>query len=212
MNALTLRSIARWAVLTFALSLALGWPWPSWRARASELFCAVVNVPLEQLTFGQGGHAKLRPRAVSEVRLPGENATSDAILRLSVDGYQGEVSFAVSLRRDFYLPLAIAFSVLVTAPLPLRRRSLALLLGGTLSLAWCFASLCLTSLLMFERLPAGRAFSEQLRLLINGIVGSLIMPPGVHFFVPILIAAASVWSLSEHAYGGSSRADEAVAL
>jgi hypothetical protein len=52
---------------------------------------------------------------------------------------------------------------------------------------------------LFARLPAGRALSESTRVLLDTLVGSLIVPPGIHLFVPVIIALL-VWRMLRDAH------------
>jgi hypothetical protein len=53
-------------------------------------------------------------------RHDGDNVTADTVLGLSVDGYQGTIPLGVRLRRDVYLPLLIALTLIACSPLPVR--------------------------------------------------------------------------------------------
>lgn len=192
MNTIAWRALLRWGVLGFVLTVALGWPSKPLRARVSELVCTSVSPLLEAATFGEGGHARLAPHPFDEALSAGDGPTFDSALLLTIDGYRGSRPIGMSVRRDFYLPLCVVTAVLVTAPLSLQRRLLALGLGWALVALSCLAALWTTCMWLFARLPAGRGMSDRSRVLLDTVVGSLIMPPGIHLFVPVLIAML-VW-------------------
>lgn len=200
MNTLGWRALLRWGALGFLLTVALGWPSDSVRARVSELVCTSVSPLLEAATFGVGGHARLLPQPSDATQEAGANPSSDSALLLTIDGYRGRRPIGMSVRRDFYLPWCVVVAATATAPLSLRRRLLALALGLSLVSLFCLAALWTTCMWLFARLPAGRALSESTRVLLDTVVGSLIMPPGIHLFVPVLVALFA-WRMLRDAHG-----------
>jgi len=180
----------RAAAIFVVIIVAAGWPHRGLRAAATEVFSDLANPILAELRFGKGGGtAQLRPAPIVDVRRPGENVTSDAVLALGVAGYKEEMPFGVNLRREFYLPLVIFSAAVIAAPFSLRRRAMAFVLGFPLALLVCLGSLCATICWLFAY-QAPRIFplsAGQLRVL-DTVVGTFLMPSATRFVMPLLIA------------------------
>jgi hypothetical protein len=178
----------RWPALFMGVLLIGGWPSAQLRGAASAALAPALSACLAPLEFGYGGRAQVLPSIVSEVRRAGENVSSDALLRLTIDGYANDSISTINLRRDVYLPLLLVLALLLSAPSSRRRRAwaLALALPGVFSL--CVLSLYLTACWLFaHQVPDIYPLSApQLRLL-DALVSTLLMPPSLRFFVPLAV-------------------------
>jgi hypothetical protein len=182
------RQIGWWfagAVVGFCL-LAL--PWRSVATGFAAGYAAAADAVLfDHLTFGRGGHARLRPLRAGEADAAA-NVTPDAVIVLRVDGYSGEVPWTMSLRRDAYLPIAVLFAVVAAAPVPWRRRLRALAIGLpaivvlTLGCQW-FGILWLFGF----NLRAVVDWSARQTELTDGLYQILLLPPANRFVVPLLM-------------------------
>jgi hypothetical protein len=193
------------SLLIFAsLLVVAAWPSQSLRAGASELLCATLEPLLAPIEFGLGGHATVSPAPNAEGRRPGEAVTSDALLRLTIDGLNDESLTTINLRGDFYLPLVILIAATLAAPLAWRLRLRALALGLPLAYAACFARLYLTICYLFaHQAPRFYPLGAGRLQLIDGLVSALMMTPSLRFFTPLAVAALTL-ALSYAAYAARS--------
>lgn len=197
------RRSGRSAALFFVLVLVPAWPVRQVREQASAALIAMLNPLIGQLQFGQGGRAHLREAPVREVRQPGENVSSDAVLALGVDGYPQSFPVGFNLRRDFYLPLLIFVAAVLAAPVAGKRRLAALLLGLPLAFYVCLVSLYLTVCWLFaHQAPAVYPLSPGELKLLDTIISTFVMPPTLRFFAPLMIAIAMLALL-----GGAKRGE-----
>jgi hypothetical protein len=182
-------------VAQFAAALALiAIPWPGLARGFSAGYAALVNQALfAHLAFGQGGHARLRPAEADELRGP-QNVTPDSVIALQVDGYTGDLTFGMSLRRDAYLPIGILLATVLTAPLPWRRRLRGAAGGGAVMLLLTGACQWFGVLWLFaSHLAAVMALGARSQALIDGLYQSLLLPPANRFLVPLFLGIALVW-------------------
>jgi hypothetical protein len=189
------RAIRTALLFTIALTLA-GWPSTELRSFVSASLCRVVNPMLAELQFGSGGHAHLTTAAVTGVRGPGDAVSADAALNLTVQHHPQQLTVGISLRRDFYLPLAIFMVAVAVAPVPRRRRCVALLLGLPVAFYVCFAGLFVTiSWLFAHHAPTVMPLSPRALTWLDTIVSMLLMPSTPRFFVPLAIAGLTLIAL-----------------
>lgn len=183
------RSIARAAVV-FLVCAA---PWPGLRTPWSAAYSTVANLALHQITFGRGGHARLRPAVGAELDAK-EAVATDTIVQVTVTGHTGELLFGVSARRDAQLPLALLAAVLMAVPLPATRRIACLLAGMFVCVCASVGLLCVGVASFFaERLAtvwAPSPFAKQALQLANSI---LLLPPANRFVLPLVLGVALVW-------------------
>ena len=175
-----------------ALFMACAWPLPPVALGFSRVYCPLANVVLSNLTFGERGHARMVPLSRIQ-RRDSDNVTADALVSLTVDGFQGELPLGVSLRRDVYLPLLLALLVIALSGLSLPRRlvcaaiAAAVVVGAGVAAnglvaAWTFAT-------QLRGLYApGTAHRRFLELAYS----ALLSPPGNRFIAPILLGVGLV--------------------
>jgi hypothetical protein len=194
MIALDRRSAALWAGLFLATLVLGGWPRPDLRAAFSRGYAAAADLVLDQLSFGQGGRATLVPEK-GEART-GAAVEQDARLVLSVSGYEGEVPFGLSLRRDAFLPCLIVIAALIGAPLPARRKLLCLGAGTAAVLALSLACVYLTAAWLFSgQLTRVYQPSAAWAWVLDVMAGALLLPPSNRFALPLVLAAVLVFVL-----------------
>jgi hypothetical protein len=188
----------RRVVVSLALFLGLlvagAWPWPAIQRGFAAIYCPVANLVIAPQTFGQGGHARLRPLP-RIVRQPTDNVTADTALALSVAGYDGDLAMGMSVRRDACLPLWILTALLIAAPLPFARRMKALAIGIPLMLALNLAALELLVTWTFAFQLRGIYPPDAgavWRRLIDLAYGAVLTPPGNRFIAPLAIGAALI--------------------
>lgn len=186
----------RSALLFVAVLIVAAWPARSLRQAVSEQVSRLVNPLLEQLEYGQGGHARLHAAPVTDVRGPDDNVTSDAELVLSDAGTQRSMRVGVSLRREFYLPLVVFAAAALAAPTSRARRGLTLLLGLPLVFGGCTLALHLTVCWLFAH-EASYLYpmSERALLWLDTTVATFLTPPTLRLIVPLLLAVALVAAL-----------------
>lgn len=183
------RSLARGSVV-FLVCAA---PWPGLRPVWSAAYSTVANVAFDQITFGRGGHARLRPAVGAELDVK-EAVATDTIVKVTVTGHTGELLFGVSARRDAQLPLALLVAVLMAVPLPATRR-IGSLLAGTFVCVCASVGLLYVGVASFfaERLAtvwAPSPFASQVLQLANSI---LLLPPANRFVLPLVLGVVLVW-------------------
>lgn len=194
MTRLDRRAAGLWAGSFLAVLLLLGWPRPGLRAAFAGAYATVANGLLTRLSFGEGGTAKL----VSEAGGPvvGAAVEQDARLLLGVTGYEGEVPFGLSLRRDAYLPCLILIGALIGAPLPLRRKLICLGAGTATVLALSLGCVYLTTAWLFStQLTRVYQPSAAWAWILDVMAGALLLPPSNRFALPLLMAAGLVYFL-----------------
>lgn len=191
------RSALRWFALFAGSVLLLALPWPGWRAAWARGYGAALNaVLLSRVTFGERGHAHLRPAGPGETTGM-DSIVPDSILELRVDGYQGELKMGVSLRRDGYLPAVFVLAAIATAPLPWRRRLRALAIGLPAILVLAAGCQWLGLLWIFSHQLRGVLdLGPTSRTLVEGGFETLLLPPANRFLVPLLLGfGLALWSL-----------------
>ncbi len=170
-----------------------GWPSTALRKATSDLLSPILSSMLASCEFGQGGRAMVRSAEIADVRRPGENVTTDAQLRLTIDGLRNESINAINLRRDFYLPLWIALLAASLAPADWTQRVWALALTLPTVFALCFGALYLTICWIFaHQAPVIYPLEPGMLRSLDALVGALLMPPSLRFFVPLLVALVAV--------------------
>jgi hypothetical protein len=179
----------------FLLLLVAGaWPWPAIQRGFAGIYCPVANLVIAPQIFGRGGHARLRPLP-RIVRQPTDNVTADAVLSLSVAGFDGDVAMGMSVRRDAYLPLWILSALLIAAPLPFARRMKALVIGIPVMLALNLAALELLVIWTFAFQLRGIYPADAgalWRRLVDLAYGAVLTPPGNRFIAPLAVGAALI--------------------
>jgi hypothetical protein len=194
MTGLDRRAAIRWATLFVVTLLVGGWPWPGLRPAFSRGYAAVASPVFESLSFGRDGRAALVPETAAAVAGPA--VEQDARLALTVSGYEGELSFGLSLRRDAYLPTLMLLAALAGAPLAGRRKLLCLLAGAAAMLVLSLLCVWLTAAWLFSsRLGQVYQAGPAWRWTLDLIAGSLLLPPSNRFVAPLVLAAALlVWA------------------
>jgi hypothetical protein len=190
----TRRRVAVSVAVFLGLLVAGAWPWSAIQRGFAAIYCPVANLVIAPQTFGQGGHARLRPLP-RIVRGPNDNVTADAALALSVAGYDGDLAMGMSVRRDAYLPLWILMALLGAAPLPFARRMKALAIGIPLMLALNLAALELLVTWTFAFQLRGiypADAGEIWRRLVDLAYGAVLTPPGNRFIAPLAIGAVLI--------------------
>jgi hypothetical protein len=160
----------------------------------SAAYAAAANPVLTRLSFGRGGHAALV--AGGGPGDPGRAVEDDARLVLTVAGFEGELPFGLSLRRDAFLPAVVLVAALAGAPLAARRKALCLALGVGAVLVLSLICVCLTAAWIFaSRLQGVYDPTSVGRSVLDLLAGTLLLPPGNRFAVPLALGAALVfWS------------------
>jgi hypothetical protein len=193
MIALDRRGAGLWAGLFLATLVLGGWPRPGLRAAFSGAYAAGARLVLEPLSFGEGGRATLVPER--GVRT-GAAVEQDARLVLSVAGYDGELPFGLSLRRDAFLPCLLLVAVVIGAPLPARRKLLCLGAGTAAVLALSLLCVYLTAAWLFSsQLTRVYQPSAVWAWALDVTAGALLLPPSNRFALPLVLAAALVFGL-----------------
>jgi hypothetical protein len=182
------RSALRWFALFAGGVLLLALPWPGLRQAWARGYGAAMNAALlSRVTFGERGHAHLRPAGPGEAA-GADNIVPDSILELRVDGYQGELKLGASLRRDGYLPLVFVLAAIATAPLPWRGRLRALAVGLPAILILAASCQWLGLLWIFSHQLRGvLELGPASRTLVEGGFETLLLPPANRFLVPLLL-------------------------
>jgi hypothetical protein len=194
MIALDRRSAALWGGLFLGALVLGGWPRPGLRAAFSRGYAPAANLVLHNLSFGEGGRATLVPET-GEARA-GAAVEQDARLALSVAGYDGELPFGLSLRRDAFLPCLIVIAALIGAPLPARRKLLCLGVGTATVLALSLVCVYLTAAWLFSsQLTRVYQPSAAWAWALDVIAGALLLPPSNRFALPLVLAAVLVFAL-----------------
>jgi hypothetical protein len=185
---------ARVGAFLVVVALA-GWPWQPVRRAFASAYCATVGAALASVNFRDGaGHARVMPAPPTTVRRPGENVTSDAEVELSVDGLSGHPRLGVNLRRDAYLPLLLLIGAIALAPLRMRSKAIALLVGLPIVLA---ASLAALAALVGWVFAGGLGPPDAMKSAsLDVAVRMLLAPPGNRFIAPLVLAAVLIlWRL-----------------
>jgi len=192
----TRRRVAVSLAVFLGVLVAGAWPWSAIQRGFAAIYCPLANLVIAPQTFGQGGHARLRPLS-QIVRRPGDNVTADAGLSLTVAGFDGDLAMGMSVRRDAYLPLWILISLLIAVPLPFARRMKALSIGVPVMLALNLAALELlvTWTFAFQLRGIYPADTSAIwRRLVDLAYGAVLTPPGNRFIAPLALGAAlTVW-------------------
>ncbi len=190
----TPRRVAVSLAVFFALLVVGAWPWPPIQRGWSAIYCPFANLIIAPQTFGQGGHARLRPLPRIE-RHPTDNVTADAALALTVDGFDGDLAIGMSVRRDAYLPLWISIALLIAAPLGFARRLKALAIGIPVMMALNLAALELLVTWTFAFQLRGIYPADTVTVwtrLVDLAYGALLTPPGNRFIAPLGVGAALI--------------------
>ena len=178
--------------LAVALFFACAWPLPGVMLGFSRIYCPLANVVLSRLTFGERGHVRMVPLSQIQ-RRDRDNVTADALVSLTVDGFQGELPLGVSLRRDVYLPLLLALLVIALTGLSLPRRLVRAVIAASVVLGAGVAANGLVAAWTFATqlrgvYPPGAAHRRFLELAYS----ALLSPPGNRFIAPILLGGGLV--------------------
>jgi len=190
-RALDRRSAVLWAGLFVATLLLGGWPRPWVRAGFSRAYATIANPVLGTLTFGQGGHASLAPEGKTAVS--GAAIEQDARLSLTVDGFEGELPFGLSLRRDAYLPCLLLIALLAGAPLAARRKVLCLAVGTGAVLVLSLVCVALTAAWLFHtQLQGVYQRGTMGGWALDVMAGTLLLPPSNRFVLPLALGAVLV--------------------
>jgi hypothetical protein len=191
------RQLLIWFGACAGLLSVLAWPRAPVTAGFSEAFCKIGNPLLERLEFGNGGRVALMP-AREQQRQVSDSVAADTTLRLRVDGYNGDLPFGMSLRRDAYLPLVILVAVISTAPLRLRPKLGALVLGALVVWALSLGAVCLAAVWIFaERLARVYELPAHHKDWIDLAYRALLLPPSNRFIIPIVVGVGLVFWLKQ---------------
>ena len=184
----------RWFAGFSACLLVLALPWPGLREGFARAYSGSLDlVLLDHITFGKGGHARLRAASVEERKIEAHVAT-DAVLVLRVEGHTGTLDVGMSLRRDAYLPIVMIIALIAAAPLPWRRRGHALAIGVPVTVGLTIACQWLGALWMFcNRLPSVVPLGALAHAIVDGSFDLLLLPPANRFVVPLLVGLGLVW-------------------
>lgn len=173
------------------------WPASALRQRVSETCSVLINPWLTGLTFGQSGRAVVRSIPGAIMRRPGENVTADAELVLQIQRPVRHMVAGFSLRREVYLPLLTFVALVCAAPVLLRAKVYTLLLGAPLVLAASCAALYTTICWLFaHNAPRDYVLSASELEWLDTVFNSLIVPPALRFFAPVLIAVILLGTLT----------------
>jgi hypothetical protein len=117
----------------------------------------------------------------------------DARLVLSVDGFEGELPFGLSTRRDAYLPALLLLGAVAGAPLGARRKLVCV--GAGIATVWVLSLVCvhLTAVWIFAtRLEGVYAADSAWRGVLDVVAGALLLPPSNRFALPLVLALGLV--------------------
>lgn len=180
------------AALFCGILILGGWPFSHAATTFSAYYCPLANFALSRHAFGNIGHTRLSPlREVS--RQEADNVDADAILALSVDGFEGELPLGISLRRDVYLPALILVALLVAAPIASFSRAICLLLSA--AIVWMTSVLgygLLASWTFATQLHGVYALSTNTQRFVDFAYGALLAPPGNRFIAPLALGALMI--------------------
>jgi hypothetical protein len=184
------------AALTALLVLALGaWVWTPLAPLFSWTFRVCAGAALAGVSFGQGGHVDVEPRASPRAQ---DVVALKTALRLSIDGVEPSHVLRINPRRLLYLPLLCFLALLIAAPLPGSNKLRCALLGVPLLAGMAVGSLWASAAWLFARVPglvydaSDLWFRHFLQILYEGLV----TPPASKFVLPLLLAALLVsWQL-----------------
>jgi hypothetical protein len=182
------------AALAFALVLLVaGPPWPPLRRAFASAYCAVMNTAFGGVTFGQGGRVHF---TTGDGRRPPGEVSTDALLAVSVERFQGNLIIGLNARRDGYLPLVVLLAATAALPFGLRRRLRCLLLGAAVEGAVVVLSMGLFVVWQFAIGLHLRGIYELGPTALGGLdlaFRALLLPPGNRFVLPLLIVAVAAW-------------------
>ncbi|MDX2022912.1 MAG: hypothetical protein SF187_21945 [Deltaproteobacteria bacterium] len=185
--------ILKWVVRASLILVLLAAPWPGLGHLVSVSYAALANQILDRVSFGERGHARLRPASDSE-RLVKEAVATDTVVQVTVNATRGELLFGISVRRDVHIPLALLGAVALTAPVHWRAKRRALLLGAPLSLLTSLGLLYIAIANVFaERLATIFVLSPGPRWLLMAGHEVLVLPPANRFVWPVVLALALLW-------------------
>ena len=151
--------------------------------------CTLLNAMLGPARFEKGVRVELEPLPASHVRQPTDNVDADTRAILRVDGYAGQASFGLSLRRDVYLPLFIFLALILALPLRARQKAACLAIGVPLSVGVAAASIHVLVTSLLAEQPATRLPSWQASVA-RFLFERWLTPPGNRVIAPLLLALA----------------------
>jgi hypothetical protein len=176
-----------------ALVVVLGWPRPAVQRIFNAGFCAVANALFASAEIGRGGRARLDPAPPAVERRPGDTVTADSTLRLTVDGFTGELPVGLSLRRDALLPLVIFLAAMLAAPLDRRARARGIAAGTVIVIVTAIAATRMLAWWMFAtQLEQVLVLSSWARDGLDLLQRALLLPPSNRFVGPLLLAVVLV--------------------
>ena len=179
------RRLARSALLFLGIVLLGAVPHP-WAAPVlNRVEVALVDGGLSCFEFGKGGRARVAPLA-GVSRGPGDNVDADALLLLSVAGFDGDLPFGISLRRDVFLPWLILAAVLAAAPISRIVRLFSPLLAALIVGPASVGAYALLSMWTFTTQVRGVYTASPAALRFTEFAyGALLVPPGNRFIAPL---------------------------
>jgi hypothetical protein len=201
-----------WVLLLRALcfgALLLAGAWPSVaRDRVfSSTFAAICNPVLAPLRLGGIIHADLGPLPEGAQAKGADNVVADTRLRLVADGYNGDLSVGITLRRDVYLPLIIFSALLIVLPFPWKRKLWSLGIGLPIIVVVGVLSVVgLVMVLASHELRAMYPVSSGFQALIDFFFERWLTPPGNRVIAPLMLAVAC-WLLGRSPDAAALRND-----
>jgi hypothetical protein len=190
----------RWEMVArLALLIGLGLaPWPGLRKLSDGAFCGLANAALRHIEFGDDralgyGSARLILAERRGETRADDGPQWDARLRLQVSGVSQVQEVYVSPRRTAFVPAWLLLSLVLSAPLSVRRKLCCLAAGIPLVLAAAVAAVATTATWLFSQVPglvyAGTAAQ---RTAIELAYRALVVPTANRFILPLLLAIALV--------------------
>lgn len=171
--------------------LLLAWPWPPVVRGWARLHAEVASAVVGRLSFGSGGHARIE---ALERPVLGDTIAADSVLRLTVEGFAGELRYGFNAHREAFLPALVALFVVAVARLPGGHRRAAALL--VLPLVWVvllatqvLTTLCLFALDLEGVVAAGRMGRGALELVRRVVL----LPPTARSVAGLSCGLAVVW-------------------
>jgi hypothetical protein len=140
-----------------------------------------------------GGRARVSPLPEVSRRID-DHVDADALLVLSVDGFQGTLPFGLSLRRDVYLPWLMLAALLVVAPISTMVRMAAPVIAGLIVWASNVGACALLAMWTFAtRLRGVYTLSPAAFRGADFLYGALLAPPGNRFIGPLVLGLLIVF-------------------
>jgi hypothetical protein len=189
------RPIARFVCVFLLLYVALTVPWPGWKAAYGTWFRA----------FGEGVAAVLPSSRTVRMRDAGPSAPLDTQILLIdpkspvANGHQKALVLNLDSRSVGWIPTAFLCALVISTPIPWRRRLRALGLG--LLAIHIYLSLVLASFIWNQSViadgGAGSQVSPFSRWLLGALEETLVTQLGPSFVIPALIWILLAFSLAD---------------